>query len=113
MSKAKLLWGIPAVFLLLAAQAMAQSTPDELAQKRAEQAQPRVAVAFDPPMFDKYVGYYQLGPKAIFTLSRDGNHFWHARRVSRQMKYSPRAPPSFSPKLFRRRSASPAMRKAR
>jgi len=82
MSKAKLLWGIPAVSLLLAAQALAQSTPDELAQKRAEQAQPRVAVAFDPPMFDKYVGYYQLGPKAIFTLSRDGNHF--LARATRQ-----------------------------
>jgi dipeptidyl aminopeptidase/acylaminoacyl peptidase len=60
---------------LLAAQASAQTTADDIERKRAEQALPRVAVAFDPPMFDKYVGYYQLGPKAIFTISRDGDHF--------------------------------------
>jgi hypothetical protein len=66
----------------LAAQASAQPTADEIARKRAEQALPRVAVAFDPPMFDRYVGYYQLGPKAIFTISRDGDHF--LSRLTRQ-----------------------------
>jgi Tol biopolymer transport system component len=67
--------GILAFFLLWAAQASAQPTADEVAQKRAEQALPRVAVAFDPPLFDKYVGFYQLGATAVFTISRDGEHF--------------------------------------
>jgi hypothetical protein len=82
MNKAKRLSGIPGLVLLLSAQAFSQTSADEVAQKRAEQAQPRVAVALDPPLFDKYVGYYQLGPKAIFTISRDGDHF--LARMTRQ-----------------------------
>jgi hypothetical protein len=46
-----------------------------MAERRAEQAIPRKVVPFDSKHFDKYVGYYQLGPSAIFTITRDGEHF--------------------------------------
>lgn len=82
MIKATPLSGALGAVLLLAAHASAQPTTDEIAQKRAEQARPRIAVAFDPPMFDRNVGHYQLGPKAIFTISRDGDHF--LARLTRQ-----------------------------
>jgi hypothetical protein len=42
----------------------------------AEQQQPRRLVAFDPVHFDKYVGYYELAPNAIFKISRDGDSFF-------------------------------------
>lgn len=72
---------VPAAIGLLAAPpALAQpaatsDTPDKLAERRAEQAIPRKAVAFDPAHFDKYVGYYELTPTAVFTIHRDGDHF--------------------------------------
>ena len=50
-------------------------SPTLTAERRAEQALPRQAVAFDPARFDKYVGYYQLGPASVFTITRDGEHF--------------------------------------
>jgi Tol biopolymer transport system component len=79
---ATLSFGLLGFFLQLAPLAPAQPTADAIAQKRAEQALPRTAVPFDPPTFDKYVGYYQLAPKAIFTISRDGDHF--LARLTRQ-----------------------------
>ena len=50
-------------------------TPERVAELRAEQAAPRKAVPFDPKNFDKFVGEYQLGPTAIFWITRDGDHF--------------------------------------
>jgi hypothetical protein len=63
---------------LLQRQAQAQPAPlpNLNAQRRSEQALPRIAVPFDPTHFDKYVGYYQLGPSTIFTISRDGAHYF-------------------------------------
>jgi hypothetical protein len=60
------------------AQAMMQATmdtPEKIAERRAEQAIPRKAVTFDPALFDKYTGYYELMPTAVFTIRRDGSHF--------------------------------------
>jgi dipeptidyl aminopeptidase/acylaminoacyl peptidase len=48
---------------------------DLVAQRRAEQALPRTAIAFDAKSFDQYVGYYQLTPRAILTVTREGEHF--------------------------------------
>jgi len=64
--------------LLIAASAFAQSdpSPTQNAQRRSEQARPRNVVPFDPAHFDKYTGYYQLGPTTIFTVLRDGAHFF-------------------------------------
>lgn len=61
------------------AQAQATSnapTLGEIYKLRAEQQRPRSVVPFDPTQFDKYVGHYQLGPGAFFTISRDGDHFY-------------------------------------
>ena len=60
-----------------------QDAPEKIAERRAEQALPRKAVPFDPPQFDKYVGYYALSPVAVFTVHRDGNHFY-ARLTGQQ-----------------------------
>ena len=51
-------------------------SPNLNAQRRSEQALPRTPVAFEPAHFDKYVGYYQLGPSTIFSVSRDGDHYF-------------------------------------
>ncbi|HXL71532.1 MAG TPA: hypothetical protein VN935_09855, partial [Rhizomicrobium sp.] len=67
--------GLPSSAL---AQTMMQAntdTPEKIAERRAEQATPRKAVAFDPAQFDKYAGYYELTPTAVFTIRRDGSHF--------------------------------------
>jgi beta-lactamase regulating signal transducer with metallopeptidase domain len=61
---------------ILQVQAQAESSPTLNAQRRAEQALPRKPVPFNAAHFDKYVGYYQLTPSAIFTISRDGGHFF-------------------------------------
>ncbi len=64
----------------------AESRPDRVSEentgaeegidrRRAEQARPRVAVPFEPLAFDKYVGYYELAPGFIFTITRDGDRF--------------------------------------
>lgn len=100
MDKAKRLSGTLGVFLLLAAQASAQPTADEIAQKQAEQARPRAAIAFDPPMFDKYVGFYQLGPKAIFTLSRDGDHFLARLTRQREIEIFPESESKFFARMI-------------
>jgi hypothetical protein len=49
--------------------------PDEIAQRLVEQQRPRTVVLFDPKAFDQYVGYYQMEPDLVFTITRDGDHF--------------------------------------
>jgi len=66
--------------LLVSAPAFAQAEPNLSptlnAERRSEQALPRQVVPFNPEHFDKYIGYYQLGPTTIFTVIRDGSHFF-------------------------------------
>lgn len=45
-------------------------------QKLAEQQKPHTIVAIDPRLLDGYVGRYQLAPKAIFTVTREGNQLF-------------------------------------
>jgi hypothetical protein len=67
--------------LLTAPSALAQAAPQAIqspevtAELRAEQALPRTVVQFDPKHFDKYAGYYQLGPTVVDEVHRDGGHF--------------------------------------
>ena len=82
-------------FLCLALNAQAQPSADDIAQKRAEQAQPRTAVALDPKLFDKYVGYYQLAPKAVFTITRDGDHFFAQLTRQKQVEIFPESESKF------------------
>jgi hypothetical protein len=58
-----------------AASSAAGPSTDIIAQRRTEQALPRTAITLDPKDFDKYVGYYQLTPRLILTVTRDGEHF--------------------------------------
>jgi Tol biopolymer transport system component len=52
---------------------------DAMSQRRAEQALPRTAIAFDTKAFDKFVGFYHmpanLRPNTVITVTRDGEHF--------------------------------------
>jgi hypothetical protein len=57
------------------AQAQTDYSPGHLAELRSEQAAPRTAIAFDPKDFDKFVGFYQLAPSTIATVTRDGGHY--------------------------------------
>jgi hypothetical protein len=65
--------------LALAPPALAQDSgivpPEKIAEHRAEQAQPRKPVTLDPAQFDKFAGYYMLGPDVVFTIHRDDAHF--------------------------------------
>jgi len=38
--------------------------------------QPRREVAVDPKVLERYVGLYELAPKMIFSITRDGNHLY-------------------------------------
>jgi beta-lactamase regulating signal transducer with metallopeptidase domain len=44
---------------------------------------PHVEVAIDPQLFDGYVGAYQLTPRLVFTVTRDGNKLF-ARLTGQQ-----------------------------
>lgn len=51
-------------------------TPEQIAQRRYEQARPRTAVPFDPSHFDEYVGWYQLSPTMFLHITRNGSHYF-------------------------------------
>src|SRR5260370_5580237 len=42
----------------------------------ADQARRRTAIDVDPNLFDRYVGYYELGPRSIFTVTREGDRLF-------------------------------------
>jgi hypothetical protein len=45
-------------------------------QRFADQARPRTALAVDPSVLDRHVGYYQLNPRAIFSITREGDRLF-------------------------------------
>ena len=46
----------------------------ELFDRRfADQARARTAVGIDPTLFDRYVGFYELDPRRIITVTREGD----------------------------------------
>jgi hypothetical protein len=45
-----------------------------LEARQNEQARPRTTVPYNPSDFDRYVGYYQLGPETFFQVMRNGSH---------------------------------------
>lgn len=48
-----------------------------LVQERlAEQRRPRTEVAFDPAQFDKFAGYYRMGPADVFFVTRRANRYF-------------------------------------
>lgn len=46
------------------------------ARLRAEQERPRQVAPFYPARFDRYVGYYELAPNAVFQITRIGDRFY-------------------------------------
>jgi hypothetical protein len=75
--------------------APALPTPEEVAQRRAEQMQPRTAVAFDPEQFDKFVGFYQLNPDAFFTVTRKDERFFARLTGQEDVEWFPESPIKF------------------
>ena len=73
--------------LLPVAPAFAQPSPGPTPE--------HTAIALDPAAFDKFAGFYRLTPKAVFTISREGTHFF--ARLSRQPRFEifPESPTSF------------------
>jgi len=78
-----------------APQEQAIITPEHVAELRAEQAAPRKAVSFDPKDFDKFVGEYQLGPSAIFWITRDGSHYLSRLTGQTAVAIFPESPTKF------------------
>lgn len=48
----------------------------EIAQRFAEQAQVRTAIAYDARLFDKFAGYYELAPGTTIHAFREGDHLF-------------------------------------
>lgn len=72
----------PLAFGLLSIQAASAAghhgndlSPQAIAARRYEQTKPRTAVSYNPKHFDRYVGYYQLGPEMFFHVWRNGSHY--------------------------------------
>jgi D-alanyl-D-alanine-carboxypeptidase/D-alanyl-D-alanine-endopeptidase len=54
-------------------------------QRLEAQRAPHVEVAINPQLLDNYVGAYQLSPRLIFTVTRDGNKLF--ARLTGQQSY--------------------------
>jgi Tol biopolymer transport system component len=63
------------------------------------QDQQHVAIAMEPAQFDKYVGFYQLGPKAVLAVSRNGDHFFAGAAGQQQAEIFPESQTSFFLKI--------------
>jgi Domain of unknown function (DUF3471) len=70
--------GLLAVSVTSAQTPPANSAPSPalIAQRRDEQNAPRTAIAFDAKNFDKFVGYYQLGPSVFAHVYRNGDRYF-------------------------------------
>jgi len=57
------------------------------------------ATAFDPPSFDKFIGYYQMAPEirpnTVVTVSREGEHFFLKQSRQQATEIFPESPTSF------------------
>jgi beta-lactamase regulating signal transducer with metallopeptidase domain len=84
-------------------QQQAASTPDSDAfeRHRQEQRQRRQEVFIDPNILEKYVGYYQLGPYAIFTIRRQGDQLFVQLTGQRSLEVFPESTTKFFYKAVR------------
>lgn len=93
-----------AALLFVAAPALAETVlPSlaEIAQKQAEQSVPRTAVAFDPKTFDAYVGYYELTPTLVFTVTRQGDKYFAKLGDQLDVQWFPESQTSFFSQVVR------------
>jgi beta-lactamase regulating signal transducer with metallopeptidase domain len=70
-------------------------TPAQVAERAYEQARPRTAVRFNPPDFDKYVGYYQITPIVFLHVTRNGNHYFIQATLQPQLETFPESSTKF------------------
>jgi len=70
-------------------------TSPAIGQPAETQPDSHSAIALDPAAFDKFVGFYSLTPKAVFTVSRDGEHFFAQLARERRIEIFPESPTSF------------------
>jgi beta-lactamase regulating signal transducer with metallopeptidase domain len=77
----------------------APPTPDEIAQRRKEQRQPRTVVAFDPKRFDKFVGFYRVQPETFFTVTREEDRFFARLTGQDDVEWFPESPAKFFAKV--------------
>ena len=91
------------LFGLLAAPVTSAQTPPagslpsaaEIAQRRDEQNRPRTAIAFDAKNFDKFGGYYQMGPGVFAHVYRDGDHYFVAMTGGQPFEVFPESDSKF------------------
>lgn len=75
------------------------SVDDLMAQRRAEQARPRTAVAFNPKDFDKFTGNYQMDTERFFTITRRDDHFISRLTGQGDVEIFPESPTKFFAKV--------------
>src|ERR1700744_1303662 len=63
------------------------------------QSDQHVAIAMDPVQFDKYAGFYQLNPKVVLAISRNGAHFFAQVGGQQQAEIFPESQTSFFLKI--------------
>jgi hypothetical protein len=62
----------------------------------ADQTRPRTAVAIDPGVFDRYVGYYAFHPRRlVFIVTRDGDRFFGQVTGETRVEYFPESETSY------------------
>jgi hypothetical protein len=64
-------------------------------ERVAGQAKPRTAIDVDPNLFDRYVGYYELGPRSIFTVTREGDRLFAQLTGQRKLELFPESDREF------------------
>jgi hypothetical protein len=72
---------------------------DTVSKRRAEQAQPRTEVPIDTRILDNYIGYFQLSPALIFTVTRQGDQFFAQLTGQRPVQFFPESSTKFFAKI--------------
>ena len=74
---------------------VATTDPATVEQRRTEQRQRREEVQIDPQILDNYVGYYQLRPFAVFTVTRTGDNLFVQLTGQRNFQVYPESSKKF------------------
>jgi hypothetical protein len=64
-------------------------------ERVADQARSRTAIDVEPSLFDRYVGYYELGPRSIFTVTREGDRLFAQLTGQRKLELFPESDREF------------------
>lgn len=64
-------------------------TPEQIVQRRYEQARPRTAIPFDPKDFAKFSGYYEFPSQQILHIFREGDRYLSQLPLQPQVEIYP------------------------